>query len=94
MSLKEELNQVLTTILGLTCQDMLHAYINECLHQHSQLVMIIIDHMTCMRFFRSLSLHDEKKRELRFEFEGKLETLNEPEIQLILQFRDYVIHYW
>ena len=54
--------------------------------------MINIENMTCDRFFRSLHHHEIKLRKLKFEFEEKLETLNENEIQIIHQLRDYVDH--
>ena len=94
MFLKEEINHALTNILGLTCQDRLHAYIDEHLRQCSHMVVINIESMDCDVLFRSLQLHENKLRKLNFKFEGKLETLNGPEIQLILQFRDNTIHFW
>ena len=46
------------------------------------------------RLFGILHHHEIKLRKLNFEFEGKLETLNENEIKLILQLKDYVDHFY
>ena len=90
MSLKEELDHDVTNILGLTCKDRLHACTNECLNQCSQMFVIKIENIACDRLFWILHYHEIKLRKINFELEGKLETLNENQIQLILQLRDYV----
>ena len=43
ISLKEELNHVITNILGITCEDRLHTGVNEHLHQCSQMDVISIE---------------------------------------------------
>ena len=79
MSAKEEFDHVLTNILGLTHECIIHAGINEYLHQHFQMAAISIDSIDCCVLVGSLLLH-EKNRKLNFELEGKLETLNDPKI--------------
>ena len=88
VSSKEELDHALNNISGLICEDKHHAGVNEHLLQCSQMLMINIEIMCCDRLFGSLCLHENKLRKINFKFEGKLETLNEPEIQLILLLRD------
>ena len=56
--------------------------------------MTNFDHTTIIILLRSLRLHNKILRKLKFEFEEKLETLNEPKFQLVLQLRHYVIHCW
>ena len=92
MSAKQELDHVLTSILGLITNVRLNVCINGYLRQNCRMVMTNVERIDCDKIFGSL--HEVKLRNLDFKFEGNSETLNESEIELILQLRHYVDHCW
>ena len=94
MSAKQELDHVLTSILGLTTNDRLHVCTNEHLRQCSRIIMTNVDSIDCDKLIGSLNHPEDKLRNIEFKFEGNFETLNESEIELILQLRHYVDHCW
>ena len=91
---KKELDHVLTNVLGLIPNDRLHVGINEHLRQHFRAIRTNAENMNCERWLLSLHHREDKLRDFEFKFKEKVETLNESEIELILQLRDCVNHCW
>ena len=94
MSAKQELDHALTNILGLTPDDRLHVGINEHLRQHCRTIRTNVENIDCDAWLLSLHHRGDNLRDFEFKFKEKVETLNESEIELILQLRDYVDHCW
>ena len=76
MSAKQELDHVLTNVLGLTPNDRLHVCIKEHLRQHCRTIMTNIENMTCEKWLLSLNYNEEKLRNFEFKFKGNFEMLN------------------
>ena len=91
---KKELDHVFTNVLGLTPKDRLHVCINEHLRQHCRAIMTNVENIACEKWLLSLNLHEDKLRNFEFKSKVKFETLNESEIELILQLSDCVSHCW